>query len=319
MEDISERIQELQTQLETIQRSQRYREELRRKLEAAGQERERLAVVMDKERRDVEQMESWSLKELFVKVTDKEAQLEKEKEEYLQAAIALKEAEKEMEMIRFEVGVLEEKINKQESLQAELEELLRQREEDILRRNPDHPVKPVMQKIARLRQIERELVEALDRGGDVRLNLIEVGRHIHSAKSWSHNVMRNAMYRRRMIVEEVDGARLRLPKLRIEFVKFESELKEVFQFPEFKHWEHDQWGGLQRIQQLVQELSGLTQVFVQGFMRDLMVQKQLHNTLTLIDNLGHQITATLKRLDLERIRISEELSELEKKKQELLR
>lgn len=131
--------------------------------------------------------------------------------------------------------------------------------------------------------------------------------------------MRDAMYRRRMVAEEVDGARLRLPKLRMEFVKFESELKEVFQFPEFERGKNDQWIGIQQIQQLVQELSGLTRVFVKGFMRELLVKKQLHSTLTRIDNLGHQLAATLKWLRNEKEKIGGEAEGLTRWKEELLK
>jgi hypothetical protein len=318
MADISARIQELHLQLETIERSQRYRDELKRKVQAAQQAREQLVRAVDKERQDVVELESWSLKELFVKMTDREEKLEKEKEEYLQAAIALKEADKEVEMIEFEIGVLEEKIGRQAVLKAELQSLYDQREADLIRDNPGHPLKPILLKLARLRQIERELEEALERGGEVRLILIEVGRHIHAGKNWSHNVMRDRLYRRRMIAEEVDGARLRLPKLRMEFVKFESEVKELFQFPEFEQWKHDHWAGILQIKQLVQDLTTLTQSFVKGIFQDMAIQRQLHSTLTLIDNLGHQIAASLKWLRLELDRIKEELAGLENEKRQLL-
>lgn len=318
MSDISTRIQELQVQLETIDRSERYRKELKKRLEEASKKRGEQARIVDKERRDVDELESWSLKEIFVKVTNKEEKLEKEKEEYLQAAIALNEADKEIEMIQFELGILDEKITSKASLHATLKELHQQRQEEILRNDPNHPLKPVLHEIARLQQIDREFEEALERGGNTRLLLIEVGRHIHSAKSWTNKVLHDRPYRSRKIAEEVDGARLRLPKLRMEFTKFESELKEIFQFPEFERWKQDQWSGLQQIHQLVEDLSGLTRRFVKGFMRELLVQKQLHDTLTLIDNLGHRLASTLKWLGTEQERLRTELAEWERQKRDLL-
>src|SRR5690606_26501638 len=100
--------------------------------------------------------------------------LEKEKEEYLQAAIAYQEAKKEVDLIEFELGVLREKTDRKKEIEAELEALYERREVDILSGEENHPLKQVREKMARLQQIDRELEEATLHGANVVVILDEI-------------------------------------------------------------------------------------------------------------------------------------------------
>ena len=318
MEDIQAKIQELQSQLDTIQRAKRYRQELDRNRSEQKAQLDLLAKAMDKEQQDVIALEKWSVKELFVKVIDKEAKLEQEKDEYLQAAIAFQDAKKELELIDFEINVLREKEKGSKAIEAELRTLYEKRETDILNNQPNHPLKPVLQEMARWNQIVRELEEAIQHGSNAQLILESISQSLNRANSWAYNTMRETHYRLRMIAEEVDEARLSLPKLRIEFVKFDQEIKEVFQFPELEGWQHDQYTGLQQIQQLVQDLSKFTQDFVHGFAYHRDLPLQLHQTHTLANHLRHQTEISVKWLRLEQSRAQQECLRLQQLKQELL-
>jgi DNA-binding transcriptional regulator/RsmH inhibitor MraZ len=318
MEDIQEKIQHLQSQLDTVQRAKRYRQELDRKRTVQKAKLDRLAVAMDKEQQDVVELEKWSIKELFVKVIDKASQLEKEKDEYLQAAIAFQDAKKELELMDFEIQVLREKEKGSEAIKNELQQLYEKREADILNNQPDHPLKPVLQEMARWNQIDRELEEAIQHGNNAQLILESISQSLSRANSWAYNTMRETHYRLRMIAEEVDEARLSLPKLRMEFVKFDQEITEVFQFSELEAWQHDQYAGLKQVQQLVQELSKFTQDFVSGFTYHRDLPLQLHQTHTLANHLRHQTETSVKWLRLEQSKAQKEYFRLQQVKQELL-
>lgn len=318
MEDLQAKIQELKTQLEGIQRAERYRQELERTRTARQAGLDRLAQAMEKEFQDMEALEQWSIKELFVKMINKEEQLEKEKEEYLQAAIAFQEAKKEAEMLDFEIKVLKDKEAGRKEIEAELQHLYEIRETEILDNQPDHPLKPVLKEMARWSQIERELEEAIQHGTNVEVLLQAVSQNLHEAKSWAYNTMREINYRLRMITEEVDEARLRIPKLRMEFVKFEEEIKQVFQYPELEGWQHDQYDGLRQIQQLAKDLSHFTKDFLHGFTYHRDLPHQLHLTHTLANNLQHQTETSVKWLRLEKRKAQEETQRLEQMKKELL-
>lgn len=318
MEDLQSRILELKTQLEGIQRAERYRQELERKRSGQQARLDELARTMDKEFQDMEALEKWSVKELFVKVINKEEQLEKEKEEYLQAAIAYQEAKKEVEMLDFEIKILQDKEAGRKEIEAELQQLYEKREAEILNNQPDHPLKPVLKEMARWHQIERELEEAIQHGANVQLLLKAVSQNLNEAKSWAYNTMREINYRLRMIAEEVDEARLRIPKLRMEFVKFEEEIKQVFQYPELESWQHDQYDGLRQIQQLAQDLSHFTQDFLGGFTYHRDLPHQLHLTHTLADNLERQTESSVKWLRLEKMQAQREIQQLQQVKRELL-
>lgn len=318
MADISSKIQEIKIQLENIQRADRYRQELERVRSTQTAEVDRLRKALDEEHRDLDELDKWSFKELFVKIIDKEQQLEQEKEEYLHAAIAFQDAQKEVELVEFEIGVLREKIAQREALERELQALYDQREATILENDQDHPLKPVLAELARWNQIDRELEEAVLHGVNAQSILEAIAQHLIRGKNWINNGLRDANHSLRMIVQEVDEARLRLPKLRLEFVKFEQELKEVFQYPELEDWEHNQWQGLRQVQQLVQELGGFTQHLIDGRTNSLSLPHQLHRTHTLADNLRHQTETSVKWLQLEREKAGNQIRHLQEKKRELL-
>lgn len=318
MEALQKKIQEIKSQIDTIQRAVRYRQELERNRSEQQTKVERLGKEMEKEFRDMEELEKWSVKELFVKVINKEERLEKEKEEYLQAAIAFQEAKKEIEMLDFEIKVLRDKEAGGKELEAELKHLYEKREAEILNNQPDHPLKPILEETARWNQIDRELEEAIHHGTNAQVILEAVSQSLNRAKSWAYNNMRELNYRLRMITEEVDEARLRLPKLRMEFVKFEQEIKEVFQYPELKSWQHNHYGGLQQVQKLVADLSHFIQDFLRGLTYHRDLPHQLHQTHTLANQLLHQTETSVKWLHLEKERTQREILRLEQAKKQLL-
>jgi hypothetical protein len=317
MEAIQKKIQDLKIQLDSIRRAGRYRQELERKRSLQQAKLDRLGQAMDRESEDLRALEKWSIKELFV-VVNKEDALEREKEEYLQAAIAYQDAKKDLEMIDFEITVLREKETKRKKIENELEALYNQREAEILNDQPNHPLKPILESMARWNQIERELEEAIQHGANTQLLLQAISKNLDRAKGWAYNTMRDINHRLRMIAEEIDEARLKLPKLRMEFVKFEQEIKEVFQYPEFESWKQDQYGGLQQIQALVQDLNNFTQDFLRGFAYHRNLPHQLHRTHTIADNLLHQTKTSVKWLRLEQQKAQKECRRLQQEKLKLL-
>ncbi|PHN07443.1 hypothetical protein [Flavilitoribacter nigricans] len=317
MEDILTKIQSLKAQQDSIERARRYRQELERNRKALQSKADQLGRTMDKEHQDLLDLEKWSVKELFIKVINKQEQLEKEKEEYLQAAIAFQDAKKELEMLDFEINVLREKEKGAETIKKQIRELYELREADILQHQPDHPLKPVLSDLARWNQIDRELEEAILHGANAQSLLEEISQNLHRANSWVNNNMREVDYRLRMIAEEVDEARLRLPKLRLEFMKFDQEIKEVYQFPEVRNLEQ-QNPGLEQVQQLAQELSGFIRQITRGFSYHRGLPIQLHQIHTLSNHLRNQMETSVKWLRLEQQRTQRESLRLEEQKRELL-
>lgn len=318
MNDTLAQIQELKLQLENIQRAVRYQKELERKLSAERAKLDRLAAEMDKEQQDVTDLEKWSIRDLFVKVLDREERLEQEKEEYLQAALAYQEGKKEVDLLEFELGVLAEKIALLPGVESELEQLYLAREEELLHQDEDHPLKAIRQQLARWQQIDRELEEAILRGNNASVMLTEIAQHLNRAKSWISNNPQNYSHHTHIISQEIDLARLRLPKLRLEYSKFEQELKEVLSFSELDGRPHNEWDGLRQIQEMVHQLSQFTQILLQGLVRMITLPTQLHQTHTLTDNLRYQTDNNIRWLQLEQGEARQHITHLENEKRNLL-
>lgn len=84
-----------------------------------------LHQVVEKEHQDVLLLEEKSLRQLFsVLLVNKEAQLEKEKQEYLLAALKHNEAHKLVELLNYEKKVLKSKIKSEAEITQKFEEAL---------------------------------------------------------------------------------------------------------------------------------------------------------------------------------------------------
>lgn len=318
MKAVQQQIQALKIQLESIQRADRYRQGLERKLTPLYAELDRLAAAVDKGKKDITELEKWSLQEIFVKIIDKEKHLEQEKGEYLQAVMAYRNVKQEVEMLEFEIGILKEKVSTQSIVELELRKLYDRRQAEIFEQEKDHPLKPVLEQLARWNQIIREQEEAIIHGVNIQLILDAVSRHLIRAKSWTANPMRDPGYCNQMIAKEVDEARLRLLKLRLEFVKFEKEIEEIFQYPEFEDWREDQLNELRQVQLLIKKLFHFTKDFLRELTLILDLPLQLHQSHILSDEIRRQVAASVKWLRLEQGLGRQKIDRIQQKKENLL-
>ena len=82
------KLNQLLEELQGVERAERQMQKVQQQLEFSYRQLEHLAKTLDKEYADVEKLEKMSIKGVFYKVLgDKEAQLEKERQEYLQAVL----------------------------------------------------------------------------------------------------------------------------------------------------------------------------------------------------------------------------------------
>jgi hypothetical protein len=97
-----------------------------------------MGIALDKEQKDVELLEKEGLTTMFHKfLGDREAKLDKEREEYLKASLRYNEIYKSVALIRYELDLLSKKEENQENVEREIAVLLKQREEELMQYDPE--------------------------------------------------------------------------------------------------------------------------------------------------------------------------------------
>jgi len=100
MTDFKSQLKETLDQYQSAEKINRHLDKLDRRLTAEGKELGKMALALDKENKDYEELEKLSIRSIFHKVLgSKEEQMEKEKQEYLQASLKYDEAKKAIELL----------------------------------------------------------------------------------------------------------------------------------------------------------------------------------------------------------------------------
>lgn len=312
MKTTSEKIQSTLRSIRELDKVVTHLDGLQQRLHIAENKKDELVELVNKEEMDLNKLQSLSLKGLFYKVLgSKEEQIEKERQEYLQAFMQLEEHNKEIELIRFEQNVLEEKRAKFTGQKETLEQLMKVREKELLRTKG-----PAQQ---RLRAIVKhkdqagvliwEIGEALQVGTLAVRYLEEMIHFLKGARNWGHwqSNRSNSTWQKYQRRTHIDQARERGHHAKQQLLKFQQELKDLYPNP-------------------ANYAQALQLDFYQGFLArlfsnmisDWVLQQKIRNSLNLVLNVRDQVALELARLESERHKQNQQLEVLENEKNGIL-
>lgn len=156
-------IQQLIESYQSALLAQKHLEKVKERLRVEQRRLIDLATALEKEHLDVLKIEHLTLKGIFHRILgDQKQQYEIEKQEYLMATLAYNEAVKTIELLEFEIDILEQKIDQIPELKLQLETLILSRNTDFKRLYP-HLVRELIsynEQIDDLLAYKRELHEA---------------------------------------------------------------------------------------------------------------------------------------------------------------
>jgi len=136
-------------------------------LDNAYKKLDELHDILEDQYKDVKEIEGLSMKSLFAKVLgSKEKQIEKERQEYLQASLKYNDFKKQVEVLEYERDLLKKKVIDIKLHENKLEKLKKKREKELLLSNSDHgkALMKVVYQIDEAIRYRKELLEAVDAG-----------------------------------------------------------------------------------------------------------------------------------------------------------
>lgn len=146
-----------------------------------------LESKMLKEHADVEELEQMSLKSVFRKVLgDKEAQLEKERQEYLHAFMKFEEYKKTLDILEFEIGILQEKVANATDVSQQIKKQIAIRKKELMLNGSTigKKISAIESEINKYYYIRKECLEAAEVGNSVVSLMEEMVQNLKSARSW---------------------------------------------------------------------------------------------------------------------------------------
>lgn len=235
MDNLSLVQKEIKTTLEeyeSLRNVESHINEIEAKLADSYDKLKEMGMILDKELNDIETLEGLSLKGLFYKTLgNKEDQMNKERQEYLQASLKYKEHKKEIELMEFERNLLRKKLNNLPALKRKLEELKKKRKHEILTSphiNLRNEFQEILRKIDTSITLNKELEEAIEEGEKAVKLLSVVSAHLKKAGNWGQWDMagknRRGAY---MKHQSIDKALKELPRAQHQLNIFARELNDL--------------------------------------------------------------------------------------------
>lgn len=308
----SQQLQEALSAWQSMQMAEHHLSVLQERLAQKRRELRQLEHLVDKEYQDIVRLEKLGLPGLFRRILgDTEQQLELERQEYLQAVLQFRDGQKQIELLEFEQGVLESKLKEKSSRQQQLDQLLAQREQELL--YLDHPIRKKLDHFNLLIDqqvlLQREIYEAKIVGAKANTFLHTVVNgleDIADSNIWSYDLSPS---QEKQIKRKFDRLQEHLWTLRPLLTEFLDELKDIY--------EHQDLQVLHSLDEFSHALNGIR--FYENLISDWIVRKKVHNALYQLHSVWDYFSRTLRSLDRHEKKINEQMKNLEEEKKECLK
>jgi hypothetical protein len=310
MADIHEELKTILEKVQNARRVQRHLEQLNIRLQKAYDELDQLEQVLEKEFKDVEQLDKLSVKGLFHKILgSKEQQIEKERQEYLQASLKFNEHKKSVELLEYERSLLENKITNLKSLEETLEKLIAEREKLLIQEDPDKgpQILDVIMEIDETTESMKQLSGIFELGKEALFNLDKMVQHLEQAKNWGRWDMMGRgpgmSYIKHSSIDKARDISLRAKHI---LMRYEDELKSVFKHTNFSFNIH------------IDTFSRFTDIFFDNLISDWIIQQKIQKALSDVVSVRRQVGEINTYLQKEINKLKNKILRLEEKRRQFI-
>ncbi len=279
---------------------------LEERLHDAYEKLEDLHDILKKEYKDVQVLEQLSMRKLFQTILgNQEKHLEKERQEYLEAALHYNEFNKTVELIEYEKKILDRKLENYNLVKSELNALIRQRERELLKTEGTarFQLSSINNVIDGNLRIKRELHEALAVGLKVKEVLAKMEEQLKNASNWGDWNYNQSTEKRDLSIEKATKLSYQAKEL---LIQFEKEIDDVFKKKKMS-WSFDLKGS-----------EKFNNLYFKNLISDWVIQRKILDTLHHTSKYVDKITRTNTSLKVELKQIAASIDYLEDKKRNLI-
>ena len=269
-----------------------------------------LGSLLAKEEKDLEKLESAGIRSLFHKILgDKEKQIEKERQQYLQTALKYNELSKSIDLIEYEKGLLEAKLERLNIVEQRYEQLIKVREKELLRSDSEagRALLALSRKIDS-RQIElKDIDEAIIAGKEALKYVRTLEKQLQKAKNWGQwDTYGNGGGSSWLKHQAVDKAREVLHRVRHSLLNFQKELSDVYEDAYID------------INLRMEKIDRFVDIFFDNLITDWIVQQKIKKVLDNVSKTKGQVIYALEKLKEEGPQVESEIADLEAQREKAI-
>lgn len=310
MTPMQEEIKKLLEEHQVLKKAEARLKELSNDINQARKDMVGLEKMVQKEYEDVENLEKLGMKALFHKVLgNQEAQLEKERQEYLQVSLKYDQVRKSIELLEFEQNILQKKSGSISAIEKRLNELSLMQEKELI--NLDGPgameIRKINGQIESQQRLKIDVNEAVKAGAKSLECIDGVVAGLQQAHNWGQWDMsgRNPMSNH-LKYTAIDKAKDWAYEANRQLKIFEKELLDVYRnIPE-------------EFQLHLDSFNRFIDVFFDNLITDWIIQQKIYNALNNTLNIRDKVVRMLKTLETENPRIDKNVEELEISKKQFI-
>lgn len=312
MSDLQRKIKKTIGEVNQVEKIKKHLADLDKRLAVAYKEQDKLAKVLEEEYENLDDLEKLSLKSLFYKVLgSKEEQMEKARQEYLQASLKFDEYKKSIELLEYEKKVLTEKLVKKKDLSGELEKLMKRREREIIRGNKKEgkTLLHIQQQIDHHQVMIREVREALQVGQEAYNVLEQVVGFLRTARNWGRwDMGQRGRGTAHMKHSNIDRARERAYLAQQLLHRFERELRDIYNNVEQLNLNIE-----------LDSFSRFMDVFFDNLISDWVIQQKIQNALSNVSAVKDRVLRMLEGLRTEEVASTKAIKKLRQQRRNILK
>lgn len=268
-----------------------------------------LSKALKKEERDVQKLENSGVRSLFRRILgDKDKQLEKERQEYLQVALKYNELTKSLELIEYEMDLLERKLDDRPKIEQRYDELIAQREREILQEGSGaaSSLMKISRELDERQVLLRDIKEAIDAGQEAYRLSQRLEKQLKEARDWGQWDMYGSSGKGWLKHRAIDRARDYLHKVRHALIKFENELRDVYPNARID------------VNIRVERIDSFFDIFFDNLISDWVVQQRIMNALQHASRTRHQVSRALRELEKELPSVQVDIEDLMRKREKAI-
>ncbi|RLD21186.1 MAG: hypothetical protein DRI69_04760 [Bacteroidetes bacterium] len=269
-----------------------------------------LSKLLKKEEIDLEKLESAGIRALFHKILgDKEKQIEKERQQYLQTALKYNALSKSIDLIEYEKNLLEKKLDRISVVEQRYEHLIKLREKELLGSDTEagRALLALSKKID-IRHIELKDIDEAIVAGNEALNYVRtLEKQLQKAKNWGQwDTYGNGSGSSWLKHQAVDKAREVLHRVRHSLLNFQKELSDVYEDAYID------------INLRMEKIDRFVDIFFDNLITDWIVQQKIKKALDNVLNTKEQVIYALKKLKEEGPLVEAEIANLEAQREQAI-
>ena len=309
MQDLQKKIESIENAIEADRKKEIRIGLIKHELDLLRQELMKSNKKMKKEKRDVEELERKNMKSLFTEILgDKEEQLERERQEYLQEVLHHNGLIDEIETLEYEQTILiKNRSEDRGKLERELRNVLDLKERQ-LKGSPQYK-KQLLVFDSQLHKIHyrlRNIDEGIDQGKVLLEKLKGIVYNLKHVKKWGpykmHGKGRYSSYNKKTYIDKAN----REAVIANVFVKkFDKELKDVF--PDMD------------MNLSMEFFENFLDHFYDNLITDWVIQRKLDNAIHNISNMEDKMQRILMTLDKEKDEVLRQQKDVLKEKEAFIR